>query len=413
MGHGARLAGTAIPRELLDVFASLLSNVDSIVDEITRRLLEDEYAYYQAVPDSLREFLQTCTRKHVAHGLQMLAGHAAPGKDTAHLFRKTGRHLARRGVPMEQVFKANTQACRVLWEAVMETAQDPARAIAADAMMQACHRVWTEMDGQHVVVVEAYRRETVRLRRCDRQRRVLEALVEGRGSDERVVAEVRDALGVSPDIPLGCAAAPLDGSVRGPLAGLLDEVEQAGGVAFVHEIRDMQVALVPFRNELDLNGLIAILGGLGQGRIGVALASDVAAFASAFALAAGAAETLPRNATGVASASDHLPALLVRASPEIADFLIRETLGPVLAKSSSQCAILLQTLTVLLEQGGSSTRAATMLQCHRNTAFYRKRQIERLTGRNLSDSADRLQFTLALIALAQSQPQATVPTSGG
>jgi PucR family transcriptional regulator, purine catabolism regulatory protein len=57
---------------------------------------------------------------------------------------------------------------------------------------------------------------------------------------------------------------------------------------------------------------------------------------------------------------------------------------------------LLRSLEVFIEQNGQWERAARELFCHRHTLRYRIRRVEDLTGRDLSNARDRIDFWLAL-----------------
>ncbi len=59
---------------------------------------------------------------------------------------------------------------------------------------------------------------------------------------------------------------------------------------------------------------------------------------------------------------------------------------------------LLKSLEAFLEQNGQWEKAARELFCHRHTLRYRIRRIEQLTGRDLSNARDRIEFWLALKA---------------
>lgn len=59
---------------------------------------------------------------------------------------------------------------------------------------------------------------------------------------------------------------------------------------------------------------------------------------------------------------------------------------------------LLRSLDAFLEHNGHWERAAEQALCHRHTLRYRIRRIEQLSGRDLSDPRDRIEFWLALRA---------------
>lgn len=59
---------------------------------------------------------------------------------------------------------------------------------------------------------------------------------------------------------------------------------------------------------------------------------------------------------------------------------------------------LLRSLEAFIERNGQWEKAARDLYCHRHTLRYRIRRIEELTGRNLNQAQDRIEFWLALRA---------------
>lgn len=91
-----------------------------------------------------------------------------------------------------------------------------------------------------------------------------------------------------------------------------------------------------------------------------------------------------------------LPGLLLSSeSLPLAD-LGREVLAPLQAADATSGSTLIETLRVYLEEDASVARAARRLFVHRNTVRYRLEQIERLTGRSLESTPDRVQLWLAL-----------------
>jgi DNA-binding PucR family transcriptional regulator len=74
----------------------------------------------------------------------------------------------------------------------------------------------------------------------------------------------------------------------------------------------------------------------------------------------------------------------------------RGVLGPVEQGEGDYGDELLRSLDVFIEHNGHWEKAATALYCHRHTLRYRIRRIEQLTGRDLSNARDRIEFWLAL-----------------
>jgi purine catabolism regulator len=99
----------------------------------------------------------------------------------------------------------------------------------------------------------------------------------------------------------------------------------------------------------------------------------------------------PLSLPGLLLASDSLP---------LAE-LGRAVLAPLLDfDGQGGGAALVETLRAFLEEDASVARVASRLFVHRNTVRYRLDQIERLTGRSLATTQDRVQFWLALHAVS-------------
>ncbi|HKT01783.1 MAG TPA: helix-turn-helix domain-containing protein, partial [Rugosimonospora sp.] len=99
----------------------------------------------------------------------------------------------------------------------------------------------------------------------------------------------------------------------------------------------------------------------------------------------------PLSLPGLLLASDSLP---------LAE-LGRAVLAPLLDfDAQGGGAALVDTLRAYLEEDASVVRVARRLFVHRNTVRYRLEQIERLTGRSLASTQDRVQFWLALHAVS-------------
>ncbi|MBL7262252.1 PucR family transcriptional regulator [Paractinoplanes lichenicola] len=78
--------------------------------------------------------------------------------------------------------------------------------------------------------------------------------------------------------------------------------------------------------------------------------------------------------------------------------LARDVLRPLRDFDAAHAGSLLATLRAYLDADGSVAAVADRLIVHRNTVRYRMDQIERLTGRSLARTADRVQLWLAVAA---------------
>jgi purine catabolism regulator len=71
-------------------------------------------------------------------------------------------------------------------------------------------------------------------------------------------------------------------------------------------------------------------------------------------------------------------------------------LGPIEASEGHYGGELMRSLETFIEENGQWERAARRLYCHRHTLRYRIRRVEELTGRNLANARDRIEFWLAI-----------------
>ncbi|MEA2448583.1 MAG: hypothetical protein QOG63_515, partial [Thermoleophilaceae bacterium] len=115
-----------------------------------------------------------------------------------------------------------------------------------------------------------------------------------------------------------------------------------------------------------------------------------------------AAQMMPRNGRGdghVASYRDlgSSQLLLSLQDDDALRLYCDSVLGPLENGGNGEYGDeLLRSLEVFIEQNGQWERAARELFCHRHTLRYRIRRVEELTGRDLGNARDRIDFWLAL-----------------
>ncbi|TIC80643.1 PucR family transcriptional regulator [Nocardioides sp. GY 10113] len=399
LGRAAR--ADAAEERLRRGWEALIPYTDEIADTINARLRHNDPEWFEQAPPELLADVHHSIREHVRHGLLTLAGRPDGDHRPADVWRDAGRRRARQGVSLELTLNAYTLGARVLWQALLEL-DDPDLGLDDGLLVMAGQRIWRDLDVQNAVVIDAHRRESVRLARRDhhRQQGLLDRLVDGGGADPAVAAEAAAVLGVTPGEPVACIAAPLDDSLDEPLRAADDRLERAGRGSFWHVRRGTHFGMVPM-GSLTPDELVTLLRPA-VGRVGVALSTDgIVGFASAYQLATRAAQTIPRGQAEVVLVSDRLPELMLSASPDVSALLVQETLGPLLGLGDHQSEVLLTTLATLIRCNVSPTRTAEELYCHRNTVLYRLQQIEQLTGRDLHSARDRLLLALALIAVGR------------
>lgn len=403
-------AASADRRAVERAWALLVDQADAIADDITLSLFERDAETYARFGPEMRVDVRQSTREHIHRGLGVLAGDRRMLAAVHQTWRETGRRRARQGVPLEIVLNAYTTGARILWQSLVDLAgREEGSGLDSALLIRAAKAVWTNLDVQNGVLIEAYHREAARLQRQDlqRQQAVVEGLLEGRGADPEFADEARQALSLEAEDPLGCVVVLPESEPSEALVPAEDRLERLGVRVFWHLRGGVHLALLagPLPDEA---GLVEVFEAAeGAGRIGVGLCSEgMPGFATAVQLATRAAETLARHERGVVAVTARLPEVLLAGSPQLGPLLMAQTLGPLLAQPEAQGRTLLDTLAALLRHDGSPTHAATELYCHRNTVIYRLRQIEELTGRSLTDPRDKLLLSLAMIARRSGGPAA-------
>lgn len=88
--------------------------------------------------------------------------------------------------------------------------------------------------------------------------------------------------------------------------------------------------------------------------------------------------------------------LLALQEPDIVDSFVEHVLGPVRSYDLAHGTDLVATVRAFLECHGSPAKTAGILNVHVNTLRQRLERIERLTGRRLAETGDRVDLWLAL-----------------
>lgn len=372
----------------------ILHRSDEVADVISARLMDRDFDAYTEIGVDLPEDIRHSSREHIRRGLRVLSGVAAATESAVELWRDTGRRRARQGVPLELVLSAYTMGARVLWEALMETAGD--QDVPDTDLLLAARAVWSNLDVQNAVLIEAYNHERDRAQRRDQQRQqtVLDGLVDGRGADPAFAADARRALGLAAAAPVTCLVALVDAGDADPV-GPLEDVLQRHAISSHWHVRS-GVAYGLLAGALPGEaGLVAMIESAAEGRVAVAASNGVGGFGAAFQLALRSANTVPAEG-GVVGVTERLPEVLLAGDSQVTSLLIDEAFRELL--DHPQAETLLTTLRALLAHDGSPTHAAAELFCHRNTVIYRVKQIERLTRRDLTDPRDKMMLWLALTA---------------
>ena len=327
--------------------------------------------------------------------------------------RENGRRRAQAGVPLTAVMAAYRVAAHYLWECLADTA---ARSAApAGVTLRAASEMWLALDTFTQEMADGYREEiTFQVLSQEEERSaVVQALLDGR-LDEANLWEAADIL----RIPLRGSYVVIAAQVPGPGRHALPQAEAAlkriGVISAWRLLHDAEVGIACLPSlRAHLTRLADSLHSLSPGLVGVSPCYDdlrhtarnlrLARIALRSAFAAQRVTVFDRDLFAVAAGSD----------PEV----MRHVSGTILAAlgqiPAGERPVLLATLGAWLDNGGSASKAASVLFCHPNTVRHRMRRLEQLTGRSLSDPRGIAELSLAFEIDRRDQPPSPEATASG
>lgn len=308
--------------------------------------------------------------------------------------QEVGREIAEAGGGLAGAMDDIRAAAHALWDRARVTA----RAGDADAYRVLLERggdLWSEFERWSSAVQESYQQvlgDRERLTAHEREAFV-DALLTGAGGNPSELRRSADALEL-PRNGVFCVvviertrrtAGPTDIERRLRTRGIrsawrLTLLEQVGVVRL--GAPGAVAAGGPAAGGTLLKDLLAVTA---PGRVGMSTFYEQLGFTPvASRLAHLALASLPSGAEEVCQYGDRPLETLLAAAPESSRDLGLTVLSGLLALSDDARELLLHTVAVWCDSGGSVTSAAERLHCHRNTVRYRLKRVEELTGRSLS-----------------------------
>lgn len=388
----------SVPERVAHLAAPLRARVDDLASLLVAEILRLEPEYYQVVTEE--DLWQSCCSNLAAiidelHDPQNTPEVLAPA-------RATGSRRAEQGLPLESLLHSYRLGGKVVWQGLTVQARTTG-AEDVEALLDAATHVWDVIDAFSSAVASAYR-ETESLlagRREERARALVDALLEGRGSERGVRHEAAAVL----DLPEQGPFVVVVSDVRGPANGSSVPLLGFGWRSAWRMRADRHVGLVALESA-SVEDLLKDLQARASGRAGVsAVVEGMAGIGEAHNQAELSLRTLAGGRTGVAFLPERLPAALVADSRSLGALLIKRRLDRLTELPDDEALMLVETLRTYLDCGGSSLLAAEGLYCHRNTVLKRLRRVEQLIGGPLTDATVLLETQLALEALLQEHSQ--------
>jgi hypothetical protein len=377
--------------------------MDSQLDDLAaqlRRLIRATVEEYAQVPSLDDDDLFASCRSNLERALLELSGQIGPDADVFSPQRATGQRRAQQGLSLEGLLHAYRLGGRVLWEGFVATARNRP-GTHYERLLDEATSVWDVIDRHSAVVAAAYRDEQARLQRRTQRRRqaLLDALVQGGGSDPDVARSAAAILGMPVRGPKLVVAGAYDPPGAEPLHAPEEALAVAGFVSAWQVRAGREIGLVAL-GTADAERAIEVLRGVTTGPVAVSpVVHGFDELASAYQLADIALRTIAPDAHGLVKLADRLPQALLVSSPDVAAIIVSDTLDGLLRLRPSERDALVDTIEALLDCDASPTHAAELLHCHRNTVIKRQQRIEALTGRRLGRPADRLHLHLAVLGL--------------
>ncbi|GAA2724386.1 helix-turn-helix domain-containing protein [Actinocorallia aurantiaca] len=377
----------------------LLERVEKLGEQVVAELCAAEPVYLDGgiPPQDPPRFIIRSLR----NGLAALGGErdellAWPGT--------VGRHRAFQGVPIVSVQRAYHLGGQSIANAVSRwAAQDGQRPEVAAALVD---RVWDIAYEHADVAVNALRTVQEEVRDQRSAGHLLDALLNGE-TDAGFVATVEQAYALQPGGRYAVMAhRPAAG---GPPMRPAELSSWVGDIRVVWRMHGETALGLAVLGDLPVEALLAAFRSR-PGRLTAIsiVVDDLAELGRARQLADLACRTLA-DGRGVVSLEDRLSAGMLGLNPDLAERLRNRVLASVLALDAASRDVLLDTLSAWLAADGSASRAAAVLDCHRNTVLHRLRRLERLTGRSVTSPRDLVELSLALEAIEVTTGRRLVP----
>ncbi|HEU5475166.1 MAG TPA: helix-turn-helix domain-containing protein [Actinophytocola sp.] len=390
-------AAGAVPIESAGLVAALRERLDAIAERWVSHIVAKNSAYLDNALVSLPDLRRTC-RDNAESVLRLLAGDLTTEREPMAVVRASARRAAERGIPLDSLLRSYRLGGLALWQELAGCAAGRGEPELVD-LAGALWLTVDEVSAEFATCYHYHRTELELLRMAEQRRRVMvDELLRGRGRDGGFAEEAALKLELPADSPYLVVTVEPTSSGR-PGVEMPAETLAAGGFRSVWQVSgELLVGLVA----LERAGQDAALRRLrpamrGRGGIGPVV-SGLGQVDEAYQFASVAMATLPAGKPGLAILEDHLPEALLVRSPDLADMLVRELLGPVLDLPGKEGHYLLTTLAVWIDTNCSVAHTATRLYCHRNTVLNRLNRLESLLGRPLKGRATFVAVSLALTA---------------
>lgn len=383
--------------------------LDQLSEQVADGILHAEPVYRETrLPAAV---VQPLVRANIAEILAALAGETSSLAPA----RETGRVTAAEGMPLDLLQHAYRLAGLRIWEELARRLRDQTD---TTALLQASSRVWSAIDRSSNVAVQTHLEAAAGLGENMARTELLRGVLTGAVHD---LETARRALGLPTDVMLvvavtapGTPPVPAPGAREvgigvvgvgvGPPSGGGGPAGPDGPCAdaarvttcwLTHEGDRLTLVAAPTSEDAhDALAGLAAHARTGASRPFTSLADAPAALAQART----AVRSLPLGEVGLSRYGDHPLDALLLTGGERATELAAAVLSGLGDRDPRDEELLLSTIEAWFEHGGSGTRAAAALHCHRNTVLNRLARVAELTGRDINDPRAAAELYVAVRA---------------
>lgn len=393
--------------EIALIARGLLAEIDALTDEVAS-LIVAEIDIYR--PDGL--VARADLRASVANNLSYLLGYLS-GSETMELDapRRTGRQRAEQAVPLPEVLRAYRIAIAMLWQRLIDSAQEAGIGVQA-ALLGAASTLWEIADEYSQALTEAYRQTVKQQLIADERRRsaLVASLLNGTTRGQPTAWEIAKLLGMPFE---GAFLVIVAGAPAAAEAGpdLEERLRRLEAVSAWRAEPEYDIGVVSCGTRRPVGEILAAISATSDCRIGVSppyTRLDLTPRATRYALVA--LDGLGSGTIGVKQLEDAPLSELMIGNLDTTRRFVKRVLGPVLRLPDDDRAMYLTTAQAWLEARGSAAEAGRLLYCHENTVRYRMRRLEEHLGGSLGDPTTLAELAAAMQAI-RTFPQLSVHLS--
>jgi sugar diacid utilization regulator len=249
-----------------------------------------------------------------------------------------------------------------------------------------------------MALVAGYRDEQKRqlLAEPSRRANLIDALLEGRGFDERGLREVAGYLRLPVNGPFVVVAAQAPAVGDEPLPEIESKLRSLDIFSAWRLLPDSQVGIVHVNSDRKLDVIVALMSRMTPARVGVSAAfNDLRDTRQALHVARMMLRGPTDSASSVAVFDGSIVATAAVSAPEVMVKTVGAALDYFDDLPDEDREMLFETFRVWQNSDASVSAVADRLYCHPNTVRHRLRRIEKGTGRSLARPRDVAELCLA------------------